>query len=394
MSDIITPSDVLPKSVFIPLLIGGVLLAACYGSTFMLADHLKLQGLDPTLAGSAISAGILVTLVSTIFAGRLATRIGLLKSISISAMLMALAMMSFSAAPIVSNAIFVGGLFLGAGWAVFYILAPLIIINMVTSSVRVKYLTFLSGAQMLGLGLSVPAGNLLTESGVTYSEIYVGLGVLSLISAVIFFQVPEKNNPNNNTTSYSLTLADSAKIIGNLTVFPAMIIGLLACIFSGLATFQSLYAEPRGLSPATFFLIFTFVTVVLRFGVASQIAKFPIYGLSIGLILITITSLSLFVINEGNVQLYMLASAIFAVGYGLSYSTLNAIGVNIAETKGLPISAASQIFTLFYFVGIFGFPFIAGQIIAVASVNAMLITMLGVNICALMIGVYLRVKST
>ena len=393
MSDAIMPSDVLPKSLFFPLIIGGVLLAACYGSTFMLADYFKLQDLDPTLAGAAISAGVLVTLVSALFAGRLAACIGLMKSISISAILMALAMLGFSVVPIVPNAIFAGGVFLGGGWAVFYILAPLIIIDRVTSTVRVKYLTFLSGAQMLGLGLSAPIGSLLTSTGVNYSEIYAGLGIFSLITAVLFLRLPQ-NSPNSNTTSHSLTFNGAAKIISNQTVFPAVMISLLACSFSGLATFQSLYAEQRGLTPETFFLLFTVVTVVLRFGVASQIAKFPAHTLSVGLILTVIVSLGLLLVNEGSVPLYMLASVVFAVGYGLSYSTLNAVAVNIAEAKGVPVSASSQIFTLFYFVGIFGFPVIAGHLIATASVNTMLLTMLGVSACALTIGLYLRARSS
>ena len=90
----------------------------------------------------------------------------------------------------------------------------------------------------------------------------------------------------------------------------------------------------------------------------------------------------------------MLASVVFAVGYGLSYSTLNAVAVNIAEAKGVPVSTSSQIFTLFYFVGIFGFPVIAGHLIATASVNTMLLTMLGVSACALTIGLYLRARSS
>ncbi len=392
MNDVISPSDVLPRSLFFSLLVGGVLLAACYGSTFMLADYLKQQNLDPILAGTSISSGIIMTLVSAVFAGRLATRVGLMKTISISATLMALAMLSFSAVPITPNAIYIGGVFLGGAWAIFYILAPLIIIDAVASSARVKYLTFLSGAQMLGLGLSVPVGSLLINAGVNHSKIYMGFGILSFITSVLFFRL-RQNNSNDNIVSHSLTFAGAIKVIGNMTVFPAVIICLLASIFSGLATFQLLYAETRELTPTTFFLVFTVITVVLRFGMASKVVKLPIYKLSIGLILIIMISLGLFMMNGGSVPLYMLASATFAVGYGLSYSTLNIITVNIAEANELSVSVSSQIFTLFYFVGIFAFPFIAGNIIATTSVDTMLIIMLGVNICALTIGIYLLTKS-
>ena len=48
---------------------------------------------------------------------------------------------------------------------------------------------------------------------------------------------------------------------------------------------------------------------------------------------------------------------------------------NIAGEQGLPISVTSQVFTLSYFVGLFGFPYVGGVVISSSGVNALLAVM-------------------
>ena len=392
MSNSVKTKQALPKWSFAVLLITSVLLATCYGSTFMLADYLRLQGLEPTQAGSVISSGVIVTLICALFAGKLAERIGLIASLAIASVLMGLAMLSFSTAGKFFGVIYVGGILLGAGWAIFYILAPLIVINSVSSTARIKYLTYLSGAQMLGLGLSTPVGNLLVTYGINHQTIYIYLAILAIICPLLLIKISciEKNI---SKSTHRLTLSETIQVFTKSTLSPVMMILLLACIFSGLATFQSLYADTRGFDSSTFFIVFTFVTVVLRFGVASQLVKLPIYNLAIGLIILIVLSLMLLLFNKTNPILYIVSSVIFAIGYGLSYSTLNAIVVNTAEEHSLSTSSASQIFTLCYFVGIFGFPFIAGILIKIGTINSMLLMAILIALAALLIGVRLRTQK-
>ena len=392
MSNSVKTKQALPKWIFAVLLVTSVLLATCYGSTFMLADYLRLQGLEPTQAGSVISSGVIVTLICALFAGKLAERIGLIASLAIASVLMGLAMLSFSTAGKFFGVIYVGGILLGAGWAIFYILAPLIVINSVSSTARIKYLTYLSGAQMLGLGLSTPVGNLLVTYGINHQTIYIYLAILTIICPLLLIKISciEKNI---SKSTHRLTLSETIQVFTKSTLYPVMMILLLACIFSGLATFQSLYADTRGFDSSTFFIVFTFVTVVLRFGVASQLVKLPIYNLAIGLIILIVLSLMLLLFNKTNPILYIVSSVIFAIGYGLSYSTLNAIVVNTAEEHSLSTSSASQIFTLCYFVGIFGFPFIAGILIKIGTINSMLLMAILIALAALFIGVRLRAQK-
>ncbi len=68
----------------------------------------------------------------------------------------------------------------------------------------------------------------------------------------------------------------------------------------------------------------------------------------------------------------MAATFVFSVGYGLNYSTLNALVVRLAEHRSIPVPVTSQVFTIGYFVGLFGFPLIAARAIAVAGVESII----------------------
>ncbi len=145
-------------------------------------------------------------------------------------------------------------------------------------------------------------------------------------------------------------------ILWGRTVLPVVMLAIGACTFAGLSTFQSIYAETRGLSPNVFFLTFTVTTVTLRFSVAGMIGKLPLGRLALTLFVTTLIGIGLLVLNPGSELLYVVATVLFAIGYGLTYSTLNAMVVNLAGERGLSISTASQVFTLAYFRGFVRIP--------------------------------------
>ncbi len=381
---------VLPQGLFFSLMVSGSILAACYGSTFMLTDYLIFQKLDPTLAGSVVSSGIVSTLSVAFFAGIITDKIGLSNSLAFASLLMVLSMLCFSALTFFSSAVFIGGILLGAAWSIFYILAPLAIIERLESTARIKYLTYLSGAQMLGLGLSAPLEDFFVSLGVMYNQIYVIYAALSGICFLLFRFVGRETGQEFNNVLRRLSLKETQIIMTHVTALPVIMIGLLACIFSGLTTFQSMYARSRDVDPAYFFLVFTIFVVALRFGVAANIASMHIYKLARGLSILILIALALFFVNQASLIVYIIASSVFAIGYGLSYSTLNCIVVNIAEKSGLSISSSSQVFTLSYFSGVFGFPFIAGEMIRISSVDAMYIMMCFISLGGICIGYFLN----
>jgi len=387
-----TPADSLPSTLrlatFAPFLAASATLAASYGSSFMLADHLRANGLDVSMAGAVISTGIFTTIVCSLLAGWIAQRIGLMPTIAYAALAMAAAMLCFGSITVDTRIAYIGGLLLGVGWSVFYILAPLQLIHYLRPAARIKYLTLLSGAQMAGLGLASPFGHFIAHRTGTLSVVYYGFAAVCTLAAVAFRLVHTamRNDPHLPTTAVGITPTLAISVLREPTWLPIVMIALAACVFTSLSTYQSTYAESRRLHTDLFFIVFTITTVVLRFTLAPAISKLQVRKLAAVLFVATFVALALFVSNPGNTPMYICATSIFAVGYGLSYSTLNSMAVNIAGEHGLSIPVTSQIFTLAYFVGLFGFPYIAGVLVKYGGINQMLMVTLVIvaaNICLL-----------
>lgn len=72
-------------------------------------------------------------------------------------------------------------------------------------------------------------------------------------------------------------------------------------------------------------------------------------------------SIALFIFSGASLALYLVVAALFGVGYGVSYPIPVAMAANDARED---LSAQTlQVFALTYFIGIFGFPLIAGWMI-------------------------------
>lgn len=379
-------ADRLPASVFVPFLLAAIALAIAYGSSFLLADTLQAAGFQASRAGTVISIGIVATLTGSIFAGRLAERMGILPLIALAALFMAMAMACFASISVDGMPMaYAGGLLIGLGWAIFYMLAPIQLIHCLKPTARLEALTLLSGSQMLGLGVSAPLGHFISDrSGHAAYLVYAGLCLLAATAALLVWR-RLRHQPQLPMTAVGLSVPAIAQILRAKTAAPVLMMGLGGCVFTGLSTFQSLYAQSRGLRSDVFFLTFTVTTVFLRFSVASLIGRLPLDRLALGLFGITLAGVAVFTLNGGSVSLYLVATALFAIGYGLTYSTLNAMVVNFAGERGLSVPVASQVFTLGYFIGLFGFPYVAGRVIGQFGIDAALEVMMALVIANMIV---------
>ena len=378
----------MPGAMLIALLVSGISLAACYGATFLLAEHLRVQGRDPALAGIAVTTGTVFTIAVALVAGRLAARIGTIRCLALAGMVMALAMLAFALTGRVAGSHLMGGALIGIAWSLFYILAPLPIIARVAAGGRIRDLTYLSGAQMAGLGLAAPLGGALAAQGLPLDLIYFGFALLASAAAILLLAIGDRRagGAAAGPGAEDVSILDSASVCAVLATtarIPIVLIGLASCTFAGLATFQSVYAAERGLAFGQFFLVFTLVTVTLRFGLAAHLTRLPAERLAVLLLTLVVVALVLFWADRGSVPVYLLASALFAAGYGLSYSTLNALAVNRAEAGGAAPAAASQVFTITYFLGLFGFPALGGLLISVGGTALLLPALAALAILAL-----------
>ena len=370
----------LPLRILLPYLLAALLLALAYGSSFLLADALQTAGFEASSAGTVVGTGIMVTLVGSVFAGLWAERLGIVRMIAGSCALLICAMVCFALLAQGGMPVAIaGGLLLGLGWAICYMLAPIQLIQCLQPAARLEALTLLSGSQMLGMGLSAPLGHWVARhaGGVSHVFwIYAGLCLLAL-ALMLLLVLRLEQQPQLPLKAVALTWAGVAKVLKSPMATPVLLIAIAACSFTGLSTFQSLYARSRGLSPDLFFITFTMTTVALRFTVASWIGRLPAGRLCLGLFALMLCGLALLIVNTASAALYICATLLFSLGYGLTYATLNAMAVNLAGTLNLSIPVASQVFTLGYFGGAFGFPYVAGRLIALSGIDMALLLMAG-----------------
>jgi MFS family permease len=73
---------------------------------------------------------------------------------------------------------------------------------------------------------------------------------------------------------------------------------------------------------------------------------------------------------------YVLAAVMLGIGYGLTYSVINGLAAN--EAPNGTTAQSLLLFSLSYFIGVFGFPLLAGKIIVEQGMATLLLTVLAV----------------
>lgn len=381
---------------FGPFLVASIVIAAAYGTSFLLPDYMHSLGKSSETAGFLISSAMVVTIVCCCSAGWVAQRIGIMPTVAAASITMALAMLLVAGAVLDERVAYAGSMLMGAGWSVSFILSPLQIIRHLQPAARIQYLTVLSGSQMAGLGLAAPLGHFLANVTGSLAMVYV-LFAIACVIATICVEVARRSMLGLSSVPMrhiAITVTATVALVRKSTAAPIAMIAIAACTFSGLSTYQSAYAASRHLNSDLFFLIFTASSVALRFSLAHVMGRLPVHRLALMLFVATGASLLLFIVNTGSTALYIVATAIFATGYGLTYSTLNGMAVNLAGDHGVSVPVTSQIFTLAYFLGLFGFPLIGGQLIRGFGPDVMLLTLLGATALNALLVTALRVKAT
>jgi hypothetical protein len=167
-------------------------------------------------------------------------------------------------------------------------------------------------------------------------------------------------------------------VLSSKAVFPIIMVGLGGCVFGGLSSFQTSYAASRSLDYSLFFFGFMGAAISSRMLIAGIVVKrdpFRASCLLSGLMMGSIVVFG-FVVDSG--FSYVLAAVMLGVGYGLTYSVINSLAAN--EAPHGTTSQALLLFSLAYFIGVFGFPLLAGTIIVEHGMPTLLLTVLAVAV--------------
>ena len=318
------------------------------------------------------------TLIGVPLVGWFANGLGAARMAALGATLVAIGYFSLASISALSSLISVAGFFIGVGWGAFYLAAPLALSSRVSDQDRGFWFTRFGAFQMGGIGLSPIAGSLMTSKlGLTTGQTFGVVAATCIMSAAMLISFeylsPRTNNAATPTKNAGWIRALPI-IMRTKAVYPILMVGLGACVFGGLLTFQSSLVRGTELTASTFFAAYAITVVASRFVLA------PIIGRANGdraaivlLLLMTAGVVVAFQFNFG-VIVQIISAVLLGVGYGLVYSVIQTQAVNDAPPEYR--NAALTWFVIAYFVGIFGFPVFGGWLIVTSGKQWFLVAVL------------------
>ena len=360
---------------FVVFLLAVFLQAGAYGLTFLLPRLFERFGADEKAVGITLTVATVSTLITVYYAGHLSDWFGRVMTLAVACISISASMALFGITSSMGPVPILASLLMGAGWGLTYALVPVVLTRLVTAEERVRYFAINSVVLMAGFGLSPVMASAIEKAGGTVVDAFMIVAALSLISAVLFFILigPVRThaiNPGPEESS-RLSLSGVGAIFRSRAVLPVTMVFLGASVFAGVSNFQTVYADARGLDYAAFFLIYTITVVICRIALARYKGGGNPYLTISALQYIMAGSVLLFIFSGSSQPAYWLVAILFGIGYGASYPILVAMAANDAESTLVPQTL--QLFALTYFIGIFGFPLLAGWMIVEVGVMPLLV---------------------
>jgi MFS family permease len=366
----------MPRALVFTLFFAGIFLqAGTYGLTFMLPKLFAGFGANEKDVGSMLVITTIATILAVYYAGHLSDKLGRLATLGYACLSIATALFLYGYAEGLGPQIMAASALLGAGWGLTYALGPVVLTRIIKPEERVSSFALLSVFVMAGFGLSPVMTKVMVDFGLTVPDAFLVTSALCALSGLIFFTliapIRALSAAQGVEAKSRLTLSVIGSIMKSTAWMPVTMVCLGASVFAGLNNFQTTFADERGLTYSVFFLTYTITVIVCRLLLVQFKGGKNPYMTIAGLQYIMAGSVILFMLMGGHPQLYILVAILFGIGYGASYPVLVAMAANDAREDLVPQTL--QFFALTYFIGIFGFPLIAGWLIVEVSSTALLI---------------------
>ena len=360
-----------PASEFGAFCTASFLLSVAYGSTFLLALLVKSFGGNEHDAGQVIATAMLSTLAAVIGSGHMMNRWGAARCVAFGAACLACASLGFALVQGLGTVLILCALLLGLGWGVFYTLGPIMVTTMVEPARRTHCFALQSGSMLTGIGSGPIVGKVASYFGLPIQTAFSCAAATAILGGLYFWRMASRDEAGvANRQIVKISAVSAVQVLRSKATFSILMVGLGGAIFGGLGSFQTSYAASLGLDYSLFFLCFMGVAIVCRLLIAGWVVKRN--PLAASCVLSTLMLLA--VVGFGQCVhdslSYGVMAALLGVGYGLNYSVINGLAANEAP-PGLTAQSL-LLFSLSYFLGVVGFPFVAGKLIVDGGVQGML----------------------
>ncbi|MDZ3991240.1 MFS transporter [Pseudomonas sp. Teo4] len=350
--------------------IASFLLSIAYGATFLLSLLVSSFGGSERDAGQVFAVAMVSTLLAVLASGHMMQRLGLARCIALGAVCLVIASLGFALVSGLGVGLILSGLMLGVGWGVFYTAGPIMVAAMVEPARRTHCFALLSGSMLTGIGSGPLAGKLAGFAGLPVQAAFLLAAIAAAVGGVYFWLLGAGHR--GTTEPVQISMRSAASVMRSRSALSILMVGLGGAIFGGMGSFQTSYAASLGLDYSLFFVGFMGAAIACRLLIAGWVVKrnpFTASCVLTTLMLIAVLGFGLWV--QGDVS-YILTAALLGVGYGLNYSVINGLAANEAPAKFT--AQALLLFSLSYFIGVFGFPFVAGKLISQGGVQGMLVS--------------------
>lgn len=376
------------RSVILALFFAATLFqAGAYGLTFLLPPLFAQFGGNEADVGGMLALTAISTLLVVLLSGHITARIGRLYAIALAGVLIGLSLAALASADRVGIITMLAGVLLGLGWGVFYSLTPVALSQIITADQRIRFFTLLSVFIMAGFGLTPVLGAFLDRSGSGITAAFWLTAGLCFISAGLFaaldrpFRRLMSSHDNDAAVpdaDHRLSFAAIARVLQSRAAIPIYMVGIGASVFAAMTNFQVVYAMQNGFEYTDYFLAYTAAVIICRVLFAEFAGGRNPYGAITLLLLVMSVSVALFVYLGDSRIFYIIGAALFGIGYGVAYPIVKAMAANESDPALMP--QTMQLFGLSYFLGVFGFPFVAGWLIVTVGLPALLVTALGLAV--------------
>lgn len=346
------------------LFLGTLLTALGYGATFLFTEHFRTIGGSEVTTGLALAGAMVGTFLGVPLVGWLAERMGAARMAAFGSLLLAAGYQVLAGLAAVSLWTVIAGWLIGLGWGIFYLAAPLSLSARVTDADRAFWFTRFGAFQMAGIGLSpIAATALIQQLHFSTSGALSAVACACLMASILLASFESASKIAR--TASSLVNQNWLLALPSLWVtrvrYPILMVGLGACVFTGLMTFQTSLVRGTNLQASTYFAVYAMTVVFARLTLAPYLTRVQADRLAVGLLVLMTLGVLVANFMVHGVAVQIGSAILLGLGYGMVYSVIQTQVINDAPPELR--QAALTWFVMAYFVGIFGFPMLGGWVI-------------------------------